>query len=185
MMSELRSTTEERMKKSLASLKDAFSKIRTGRAHTSLLDHVRVPAYGQELPLRQVATVAASDARTLTVTLWDKSLVGAVEKALLGANLGVTPVTAGTTIRIPLPPLTQERRLELVKLVRQEAEHARVAVRNVRRDALARLKQNLKDKAISEDEERHGAALIQQLTDEYVAQVDKELAAKEAELMEV
>lgn len=185
MIPELKTSTETRMQKSLAGLKDAFSKIRTGRAHTSLLDHVRVSCYGQDLPLRQVATVAASDARTLSVTLWDKNLVGPTEKALLAANLGVTPVTAGTTIRIPLPPLTQERRLELVKLVRHEAEQARVAIRNVRREALNRLKQGLKDKEISEDEERHGGTLVQQLTDAYVAQVDKELAAKEAELMEV
>ena len=185
MIPELKPSTEARMQKSLAGLKDAFSKIRTGRAHTSLLDHVRVSCYGQDLPLRQVSTVAASDARTLSVTLWDKNLVGPTEKALLAANLGVTPVTAGTTIRIPLPPLTQERRLELVKLVRQEAEQARVSIRNVRREALNRLKQGLKDKEIGEDEERHGATIVQQLTDAYVAQVDKELAAKEAELMEV
>lgn len=185
MIDELKKTTEERMKKSVASLKDAFSKVRTGRAHTSLLDHVRVSCYDQELPLRQVASVTAPDPRTLLVSLWDKNLVSAVEKAILGANLGLTPVTAGTTIRIPLPPLTQERRQELVKLVRQEAEQARVAVRNVRRDALAQLKQALKDKKIGEDEERHAATLIQQLTDDYVAKVDKELAAKEAELMEV
>ncbi len=185
MIPALKQTTEERMKKSVASLKDAFSKVRTGRAHTSLLDHVRVSCYGEDLPLRQVATVVTSDARTLCVTLWDKNLVGAAEKALLAANLGVTPVTAGTTLRIPLPPLNQERRLELVKLVRQEAEQARVAVRNVRREALNRLKQGLKDKEIGEDEERHAAGLIQQLTDGYIDQVDKELAAKEAELMEV
>jgi ribosome recycling factor len=185
MIQDLKRTTEDKMKKSLASLKDAFSKIRTGRAHTSLLDHVRVPCYGQELPLRQVATVVASDARTLSVSLWDKNLVGPTEKALLAANLGVTPVTAGTTIRIPLPPLTQERRLELVKLVRQESEQARVSVRNLRREALNRLKQSLKDKEIGEDEERHGASLIQELTDAYIAQIDKELADKESELMEV
>jgi ribosome recycling factor len=185
MIADWKQAAEERMKKSLASLKDAFGKIRTGRAHTSLLDHVRVSCYGQEVPLRQVATVVASDARTLSVTLWDKTLVSATEKALLAANLGVTPVSAGTTLRIPLPPLTQERRLELVKLVRQEAEQARVAVRNVRRDALNRLKQALKDKEIGEDEERHAVTLVQQLTDGYIAQIDKELAAKEAELMEV
>jgi ribosome recycling factor len=175
----------QRMDKTLESLRAEFTKIRTGRAHTSLLDHVMVEYYGSDVPINQVANVNVEDARTLTVTPWERNMVGKVEKAILTSDLGLNPATVGTVIRVPLPALTEERRRDLVKVVRAEAENARVAVRNIRRDANHTLKQQVKDKEISEDEERRGEDRIQKLTDDHIARIDHMLAEKEAELMEV
>jgi ribosome recycling factor len=174
-----------RMDRSLEALHTEFTKIRTGRAHSSLLDHVLVDYYGSEVPINQVANVNVEDARTLTVTPWERNMVGKVEKAIMTSDLGLNPATVGTVIRVPLPVLTEERRRDLVKVVRAEAENARVAVRNIRRDANHSLKQQVKDKDISEDDERRAEERIQKLTDEHVARIDKMLAEKEAELMEV
>ncbi|HET7588472.1 MAG TPA: ribosome recycling factor [Gammaproteobacteria bacterium] len=185
MIEDIKKDAGDRMAKSIASYKDDLAKVRTGRAHTSLLDHVMVPYYGSDVPINQVANIAVADSRTLTVTPWEKNLVPAVEKAIMTADLGLNPATAGNVIRVPLPPLTEERRRDLVRVVRGEAEGARVAIRNIRRDALADLKSLLKDKDISEDEERRGQELIQKLTDQFVGEVDKILANKEAELLEV
>jgi ribosome recycling factor len=176
---------KSRMEKSVDALKSQLSKIRTGRAHPSLLDGIHVSYYGADTPLRQCANVSVEDARTLMITVFDKSLIQAVEKAILSSDLGLNPVTAGTAMRIPLPPLTEERRRDLVKVVRGEAEGARVAVRNIRRDANADLKALLKEKEISEDDERRASDETQKLTDMYVKKVDEVLAAKEKELMEV
>jgi ribosome recycling factor len=175
----------QRMDKTLESLRAEFTKIRTGRAHTSLLDHVMVEYYGSDVPINQVANVNVEDARTLTVTPWERNMVGKVEKAIMTSDLGLNPATVGTVIRVPLPALTEERRRDLVKVVRAEAENARVAVRNIRRDANHTLKQQVKDKEISEDEERRGEDRIQKLTDDHIARIDHMLAEKEAELMEV
>lgn len=162
-----------------------MSKIRTGRAHPSLLDGIQVSYYGASTPLRQVANVSVEDARTLTISVFDKTLIQPVEKAILQSDLGLNPMSAGTTIRVPLPPLTEERRRDLVKVVRNEAEGARVAVRNIRRDANADLKTLLKDKEIGEDDERKAVDEVQKLTDAFVKKVDEVLADKEKELMEV
>ncbi|MCC6206826.1 MAG: ribosome recycling factor [Gammaproteobacteria bacterium] len=185
MITDIRKDADSRMRKSIESLKQEFSKVRTGRAQTSILDHVRVSYYGNEMPLSQVATVAATDARMLTVTPWEKAMVPVVEKAIIASNLGFNPSTAGSVIRVMIPPLTEERRRDYVKVVKGEAETARVAIRNVRRDANNDLKDLLKEKDISEDEERRGQEEIQSLTDKYVAEVEKMLHEKEAELMEV
>ncbi len=185
MMEEINLDAEDRMHKSIESLKHEFVKIRTGRAHTSLLDHITVPYYGVETPLNQVANVTVLDPRTLGISPWEKTMVGPVEKAILASDLGLNPATVGTLIRIPLPPMTEERRKELVKVVRHEAENAKVAIRNIRRDANQHLKGLVKDKEISEDEERRAEENIQKLTDKWIAEADHLLAAKEAELMEV
>lgn len=185
MINTIKQNTLARMTKSLDALKHELAKLRTGRAHTSLLDHIKVECYGSLVPLSQAANVAVADARTLTVTVWDKTLVGAIEKAILAANLGMTPTTAGTLIRVPLPALTEERRKDLVKVVRSEGEAARVTIRTARRDANNELKTLLKDKKISEDEERRAQDEIQKLTDKHVAEVDKILQTKETELMTV
>jgi ribosome recycling factor len=177
--------SKTRMEKSVEALKGQLSKIRTGRAHPSLLDGIQVSYYGANTPLRQVANVSVEDARTLTISVFDKSLIQAVEKAILQSDLGLNPMSAGTTIRVPLPPLTEERRRDLVKVVRNEAEGARVAVRNIRRDANADLKTLLKDKEIGEDDERKAVEEVQKLTDAFVKKVDEVLADKEKELMEV
>jgi ribosome recycling factor len=173
------------MEKSVEALKSQLSKIRTGRAHPSLLDGIQVSYYGASTPLRQVANVSVEDARTLTISVFDKTLIQPVEKAILQSDLGLNPMSAGTTIRVPLPPLTEERRRDLVKVVRNEAEGARVAVRNIRRDANADLKTLLKDKEIGEDDERKAVDEVQKLTDAFVKKVDEVLADKEKELMEV
>jgi len=173
------------MHKSISALKEALTKIRTGRAHTSLLDHIMVPYYGSEVPLTQAANVAVADARTLTITPWEKPMVPVIEKAIMTSDLGLNPVTVGTVIRINLPSLTEERRRDLIKVVRGETEGARVAIRNIRRDANNDLKKLVKDKAISEDEERRAQDDIQKLTDKCIADVDKILEAKETELMEI
>ena len=185
MIDDLKKEATARMAKSLDSLKQELTKLRTGRAHAGLLDHVTVSYYGSEVPLNQVASVGVADARTLLVTPWEKSMVGPIEKAILKSDLGLNPASAGTTIRVPLPPLTEERRRDLVKIVRQEGEGAKVAVRNIRRDANNQLKSLLKDKKITEDAERQTQDDIQKLTDRHVQEVDKLLAAKEAELMEI
>ncbi len=185
MIEDVRRDTDQRMGKSIAALREAFTKIRTGRAHTSLLDHLRVEYYGTEVPLEQVANVAVMDARTLSITPWEKSMVPVIEKVIMTADMGLNPATAGSVIRVPLPALTEERRRELVKVVRQEAEGARVAVRKVRRDALAALKELLKEKENTEDDEHRAGESIQKLTDSHIARIEELLEAKEAELMEV
>ena len=174
-----------RMSKSIDSLKQSLGKVRTGRAHPSLLDHLTVDYYGSEVPISQVANIGVEDARTLTVTPWEKPMVQVVEKAILKSDLGLNPATAGTVIRIPMPPLTEETRRSLVKVVRNDGEAAKVAIRNIRRDANSDFKDLLKEKEISEDEERKAQEQIQQLTDRYVGEVDKVLAVKETELMEI
>jgi ribosome recycling factor len=185
MINDVKKQADSRMHKSISSLKEALTKIRTGRAHTSLLDHIMVPYYGSDVPLTQAANVAVADARTLTVTPWEKNMVPAIEKAIMTSDLGLNPVTVGGVIRINLPSLTEERRRDLIKIVRSESEGARVAIRNIRRDANNDLKKLVKDKAISEDEERRAQDDIQKLTDKCIADVDKILEAKEAELMEI
>lgn len=185
MLDTIKKDAATRMGKSIESLRQEMAKIRTGRAHTSLLDHIHVEYYGSEVPIHQVASVNVEDARTLTVTPWERDMVGKVEKAIMNSDLGLNPATAGTVIRVPMPALTEERRRELVKVVRHEAENARVAIRNIRRDANGELKSMLKDKTLSEDDERKGQDEIQKLTDQYVAEVDKVLAEKEKELMAV
>jgi ribosome recycling factor len=183
MLEDIKQSAEKRMIKGVEALKQDLAKLRTGRAHTSLLDHIKVSYYGTETPLNQVANVAATDARTLTVTPWEKSMVAAVEKAIRDSDLGLNPVTAGSVIRVPVPPLTEERRRELVRVVHKEVEAARVALRNVRRDANTELKHLLKDKKLPEDEERRAEEQIQKLTDKYIADVDKILDAKEKEVL--
>ncbi|QGM21661.1 ribosome recycling factor [Spiribacter sp. 2438] len=185
MIEEIAKDADQRMQKSVESLNQDLQKIRTGRAQTSLLDQVTVSYYGTEVPLNQAASVAVGDSRTLLVTPFEKSMIQTVEKAILESNLGLTPNTAGTTIRIPLPPLTEERRRDLVKVVRAEGEQAKVAVRNIRRDANSDFKQLLKEKEITEDEQKQGEDRIQKLTDKNVAAIDDLLAAKEDELMSV
>ena len=185
MIDDIHADARTRMSKSIDALGQEFGKIRTGRAHTSLLDHVMVPYYGSDVPINQVATVSVGAAQTLAITPWEKKVIPDVEKAIMNSNLGLNPVTTGDIIRVPLPPLTEERRRDLIKLCRQEAEQARVAVRNIRRDANAHIKGLLKEKEISEDEDRKGEKNVQTLTDEFVAQVDEILAKKEADLMEV
>lgn len=174
-----------RMAKSVASLKQDLTKIRTGRAHTSLLDHITVEYYGSDVPLNQVSNVGVEDSRTLMITPWEKDMVAPIEKAIMNSDLGLNPSSAGTVIRVPLPPLTEERRRDMIRVVRQEAEGGRVAIRNIRRDAIGDVKDLLKEKMIGEDEERRAEDDIQALTDKYIAQVDATLAEKEAELMEI
>ena len=185
MIAELKKNTETKMKKSLEALKNDLGKVRTGRAHTGLLDHVTVDYYGTETPLTGVASVSLLDARTIGITPWEKKMVGAIEKAIRDSDLGLNPATMGDTIRVPMPALTTERRKELVKVVRGEAENTRVAVRNLRRDANHHLKEVLKDKEISEDDERRAQDDIQKLTDRHVAEIDMMLQQKEAELLAV
>ncbi|EHR39802.1 MULTISPECIES: ribosome recycling factor [Alishewanella] len=185
MINDIIADAKVRMDKSVEALKSQLTKVRTGRAHPSLLDGIQVSYYGADTPLRQVANVSIEDSRTLAITVFDKSLTQAVEKAIMASNLGLNPMSAGTVIRVPLPPLTEERRKDLVKLVRGEAEGGRVAVRNIRRDANADFKALLKDKEISEDDERKAADEIQKLTDIFVKKIDEVLAEKERELMEV
>lgn len=185
MLRDILNETQARMSKTIESLKLELAKIRTGRAHPSLLDHIHVDFYGTRTPIGRAANVAIEDARTLTVTAWDKSLVSAIERAILESDLGLNPSTAGTVIRIPLPPLTQERRRDLAKVVKSEAEQAKVAVRNIRRDAMADLKELLKEKALAEDEERKGQEDVQKLTDSHVRKIEELLSAKEQEIMAV
>ncbi len=185
MINDVKKTAESRMKKAVESLQHEMGKVRTGRASAGILDHVQVDYYGNLTPLSQVANVSASDSRTLLVTPWEKNMVAAIEKAILTSGLGLNPATAGSAIRVPMPALTEERRKELIKVVRAEAEQGRVSIRNVRRDANSQLKELVKDKKISEDDERRANDLIQKLTDKHIAEADEVLAAKEKDLMEI
>lgn len=185
MINDIKKDASDRMAKSVETLRQDLTKIRTGRAHTSLLDHITVSYYGSEVPLSHVATVAVADARTLTVTPWEKNMVAAVEKALMTSDLGLNPSSARTLIRVPLPPLTEERRRDFTRIVRQEAEQARVAIRNIRRDANSDIKELVKAKEASEDEARRAEEEIQKLTDKYIKEIDTLLEAKEKELMEI
>lgn len=183
MIDDIQKRAAERMRKSIESLKHELAKIRTGRAHPSLLDHVMVSYYGNEVPLSQTANITVEDARTLVVTPWERNMVQAIEKAILTSDLGLNPSNAGTVIRVPMPPLTEQRRRDLTKVVRQEAETARVAIRNIRRDGNTELKTALKEKQISEDQERRSQEQVQKLTDQYIKEVDVLLEEKEADLM--
>ncbi len=185
MIDEILMDADERMNKSVESLRLELAKIRTGRAHPSLLDHIYVEYYGSKVPINQVAKVHAEDARTLSITPWDKNMVKPVEKAILESDLGLNPATAGTVIRVPMPPLTEERRRDLVKVVRHEAEGGRVAVRNIRRDAIHHLKELVKEKEISEDDARRAEEQVQKLTDRHIQEIDRMLEHKEKELMEI
>ena len=185
MIEEIKEDAETRMGKSIEALKQELSKIRTGRAHPSLLDHIKVEYYGSEVPLAQAANITVEDSRTLMVSPWEKTMVPVIEKAIMTSDLGLNPNTAGTSIRIPMPPLTEERRKDMVRIVRSETEGARVAIRNIRRDANGDFKELLKEKEISEDDERRAEEDIQKLTNRFVEEADKLLAAKEAELMEI
>ncbi len=183
MIDEIKTETEKRMAKSVESLRHDLTRLRTGRASTSILENIKVSYYGAEMPLSQVASISVADARTLTIVPWEKPMVAAVEKAILASDLGLTPTTAGTTIRINLPVLTEERRRELAKHVSGEGENAKVAIRNVRRDAITQIKELEKDKSISEDDQRRGDDDIQKLTDRFVREVDVVVKHKEDELM--
>jgi ribosome recycling factor len=185
MINDIQQDAATRMGKSIEALKHEFSKIRTGRAHPSLLDQISVSYYGTESALSQVANIAVEDARTLTISPWEKGMVQAIEKAILKSDLGLNPSTNGMTIRIPLPALTEERRRGLVKVVKNESENGRIAIRNIRRDANSEIKEALKEKLISEDEARGGEEKIQKLTDQYVKEVEKLLEAKEADLLSI
>ena len=185
MIDDIKKDAATRMGKSVEALGHELAKVRTGRAHPSLLDHIRVSYYGSEVPISQVANINVEDARTLTVTPWEKNMVSPVEKAIMTSDLGLNPMTAGTVIRVPMPPLTEERRRDLIKVVRHEAEGAKVAIRNIRRDANHNLKELVKEKMISEDDERRGQEIIQKLTDQHIKEVDEALEVKEKELMEI
>ena len=185
MINDIKKDASERMQKSVAALGSQLSKIRTGRAHPALLDGIQVSYYGADTPLNQVANVTIEDSRTLAISVFDKSLAQAVEKAIMASDLGLNPMSAGIVIRVPLPPLTEERRKDLIKIVRGEVESGRVAVRNIRRDANGDIKSLLKEKDISEDEARQAEDEIQKLTDKFIKEMDAQLAAKEAELMEI
>lgn len=185
MIDDILKDADARMGKSIEALKNELTKLRTGRAHTSLLDHITVDYYGTETALNQVATVSVTDARMLTVTPWEKNMVQAVEKAIITSNLGLNPATSGTVIRVPLPALTEERRRDMIKVVRGEGEQCKVAIRNIRRDAISDFKDLLKEKEISEDQEHQAETAIQKLTDKRTAEVDAVLEIKEKDLMEV
>jgi ribosome recycling factor len=185
MIADVKKNAEQKMQKSIETLKSDLGKVRTGRAHTGLLDHIKIDYYGTPTAINQIANVSLIDARTIGVTPWEKKLGGAIEKAIRDSDLGLNPVSMGDIVRVPMPPLTEERRKDLIKVVRGEAEAARIAIRNVRRDANTQLKDLLKDKKVTEDDERRGQEDVQKLTDRYIADVDKTLAAKEAELLAV
>jgi ribosome recycling factor len=185
MISDVKQSAEQKMNRSIETLKADLAKVRTGRAHTGLLDHIHVDYYGSSMPLSQVANVTLADPRTIGVTPWEKKMIPAVEKAIRESDLGLNPATSGEMIRVPMPALTEERRKELIKVVHKEAEAAKIAVRNVRRDANEQLKKLLKDKQCSEDDERRAHDDLQKLTDRFVAEVDRLLQAKEADLMAI
>ena len=185
MINEIKKDAQERMVKSLESLGRNLASIRTGRAHPSILDSVKVPAYGSDMPLNQVAAISVEDARTLKIVAHDKTLSAAIEKAIMTSDLGLNPSSAGTTIRVPMPALTEERRRDLIKVIKHEGENAKVAIRNLRRDAISHLKDALKKKEIAEDDERKALDDMQRLTDRYVAEVDRALAEKEKDLMAI
>ena len=185
MINDILQDASSHMTKGIEALKRDFAKVRTGRAHPSLLSHIIVSYYGNDTPLQQVANVSVEDARTLTITPWEKPMVQAIEKAIMSAGLGLNPVTSGLVIRVPLPPLTEERRRDLVKVVRHEAEQGKVSVRNARREANSELKEALKEKIISEDEEHQGEEQVQKLTNQFIQQIDTLLEQKEADLLSV
>jgi ribosome recycling factor len=185
MISELKKNIEQKMQKSVEALKTDLAKVRTGRAHTGLLDHVMVEYYGSMVPVNQVANITLIDARTIGVQTWEKPMLGKVERAIRDSDLGLNPANMGELLRVPMPALTEERRRDLTKVVRHEGETAKVAIRNLRRDANQQLKDAVKDKEISEDDERRGEDEVQRLTDRYVAEIDKLLAQKEQELMQI
>jgi len=184
-VADVRKTTEQKMHKSLDALKTDLAKVRTGRAHTGLLDHITVDYYGTSMPISKVANVSLLDARTLGVSPWEKKMLGVIEKAIRESDLGLNPATQGDVVRVPMPSLTEERRRELIKVIKHEAENTKVAVRNLRRDANHALKEQLKSKAVSEDEERRAQEDIQKITDKHIADIDKMIAGKEAELMAI
>lgn len=185
MINDIKKTAEDKMKKSVEALKNEFSKVRTGRANAGLLEHVRIDYYGSLVPLSQVANISVIDAHTLGVQPWEKGMAAKIEKTIRDSDLGLNPASMGDIVRVPIPAMTEERRKELVKVVRGEAEGGKVAVRNIRRDAIAHLKDLLKEKEISEDDERRAADEIQKMTDKYIAEMDKVLADKEKDLMAV
>lgn len=185
MLDKMQKDAEHRMQKAIEAFKNELNKVRTGRAHPSLLDTVKVSYYGNETPLSQIATINVSDARTLMVTPWEKQMIPAIEKAIMSADLGLNPVTSGDGMRVPLPAMNEERRREMIKLVRSVAENGRVALRNIRRDANTTLKEILKKKEISEDDDRRMQDIVQKLTDKYIAEIDKLVQGKETELLEV
>ncbi len=185
MLDDLKKDATVRMQKCVQMFLADLKKMRTGRAHPSLVEHLKVDYYGADMPLNQVANISVEDARTLVVSPWEKTMVGPIEKAIHKSDLGLTPMTAGAVIRIPLPPLTEERRRDITKVVRHDAENARISIRNVRRDVLADVKELLKEKEISQDDERKAEVEIQKLTDRYVAEIDQQLGAKEKEILQV
>ncbi len=185
MLDDIKKDAITRMTKCVQTFQSDTRKVRTGRAHPSLVENLKVDYYGSDVPLQQVANISVEDARTLVISPWEKTVVQAIEKAIFKSDLGLTPMTAGAVIRVPLPPLTEERRRDITKVIRQDAENARVAIRNVRRDVMSDVKEALKDKLISQDDERRAEVEIQKLTDKYVADVDTLLAAKEKEIMQV
>ncbi len=185
MIAELKKSAEQKMQKTVDALKHDYQKVRTGRAHTGLLDHIQVDYYGSTMPINQVANVTLADARTIAVQPWEKKMVQVVEKAIRDSDLGLNPATSGDLIRVPMPPLTEDRRKELIKVVRHEAENARIAIRNIRRDTNEHLKKLLKDHQVSEDDERHAQVDVQKLTDRYITEIDKVLQGKEADLLAV
>ena len=184
-VNQIKKATDDKMKKSVEALKADLAKVRTGRAHTGILDHIKVDYYGNETPLSQVANITLVDSRTIGVQPWEKKMVSAIEKAIRDSDLGLNPATQGELVRVPMPALTEERRKELIKVVKHEGETAKVAIRNLRRDANHHLKELLKNKAVPEDQERRAQDEVQKLTDRYVAEVDKLLQQKEADLMQV
>ena len=183
MLEELKKKAATRMDKSVETLKQSYTKLRTGRASSGIVEHLKVDYYGSDVPISNTASVVVEDARTITITPWEKNMVGPIEKAILASDLGITPNTAGTVIRLVLPALTEERRKDLVKVVKSEAEQAKIAIRNVRRDAMQEVKEALKKKLISDDVEKRAEAEIQKLTDQHIASVDAVAAAKEKETM--
>jgi ribosome recycling factor len=185
MIADIKKTAEQKMGKTVETLKHDLQKVRTGRAHTGLLDHLHVDYYGTPMPITQCANITLADARTIAVQPWEKKMVQVIEKAIRDSDLGLNPATSGDVIRVPMPALTEERRRDLIKVVRHEAEDARIAVRNIRRDANEHLKRLLKDHAVAEDDERHAQTDVQKLTDRFIADIDKVLAAKEADLMAI
>ena len=184
-IADIKKSAEQKMQKSVDALKQDLGKVRTGRAHTGLLDHLHVDYYGTPMPIAQCANITLADARTITVQPWEKKMIAVIEKAIRDSDLGLNPATSGDVIRVPMPALTEERRKELIKVVRHEAEDARIAVRNIRRDANEQLKKLLKDKQCSEDEERRAHDELQKLTDRFVAEIDKLMQVKEADLMAI
>jgi ribosome recycling factor len=185
MIADIKKTAEQKMAKTVETLKHDLQKVRTGRAHTGLLDHLQVDYYGAPMPITQCANITLADARTIAVQPWEKKMVPVIEKAIRDSDLGLNPATSGDIIRVPMPALTEERRRDLIKVVRHEAENARIAVRNIRRDANEHLKKLLRDHAVAEDDERHAQTDVQKLTDRFIAEIDRVLAAKEADLMAI